>query len=63
MHLLDIYQIKLSGGDPARVQMTFERAVTVSAAEPNANLWLQYGSWLDSKLKIPSVGDPLFIFV
>uniref|UniRef100_A0A915ANK0 RRM domain-containing protein n=1 Tax=Parascaris univalens TaxID=6257 RepID=A0A915ANK0_PARUN len=52
--------IKLSGGDPARVQMTFERAVTVSAAEPNANLWLQYGSWLDSKLKIPSVAVSVY---
>lgn len=37
--------------------MLYERALTESASESNFNLWLQYGWWLDYKLKIRSVSS------
>ncbi|VDN55403.1 unnamed protein product [Dracunculus medinensis] len=52
-HIANLTQIKRS--DPAEIQMLYERALTESASESNFNLWLQYGWWLDYKLKIRSV--------
>lgn len=42
-----------SSGDPARVQILYERAITEF---PVANdLWLSYTQYLDSNLKVPSI--------
>lgn len=42
-----------SSGDPARVQVLYERAITEF---PVANdLWLSYTQYLDSNLKVPSI--------
>lgn len=51
----DYIELEKKEGDPVRVQMMFERALASTASTPNANLWLQYGSWLDSSLKIHSI--------
>jgi hypothetical protein len=42
-----------SSGDPARVQILYERAITEF---PVANdLWLSYTQYLDSNSKVPSI--------
>ncbi|VDM42611.1 unnamed protein product [Toxocara canis] len=58
--LSEYIEMEMQGGDPSRVQMMFERAIVTTASEPKANLWLQYGSWLDSSLKIPSVAVKVY---
>ena len=52
---------EIEKGDPARVQMIFERALVEFPFDPS--LWEDYVRWLDSSLKIHSVKlKKIFIF-
>lgn len=51
-------KVEESGNDPARVQLTYERAV---AAFPVTHyLWLQYGKYLEAVLKSPPAAEALY---
>ncbi|KAI1724998.1 prp18 domain-containing protein [Ditylenchus destructor] len=51
-------QYEIDGGNPARIQMIFERAVTQFPF--SADLWLQYAGWADSSLKISQLILPIY---
>lgn len=46
--------ISFSGGDPCRIQLIFERAITKNCLEQG--LWLKYLTWLDTDFKNHQVG-------
>ncbi|VDD88435.1 unnamed protein product [Enterobius vermicularis] len=58
--LCDYVEFEKKGGDPTRIQMAYERALVASASTPNANLWLEYGAWIDFELKLPSVAVDVY---
>jgi len=49
---------ELKEKDPARIQMIFERAITVHCLD--SSIWSQYLKYLDSTLKISTVSLPVF---
>ncbi|KAI1715542.1 prp18 domain-containing protein [Ditylenchus destructor] len=51
-------QYEIDGGNPARIQMIFERAVTQFPF--SADLWLQYAGWADGSLKISQLILPIY---
>ncbi|VDN26992.1 unnamed protein product [Gongylonema pulchrum] len=58
--LMEYIEFEMQTKDPVRIQMMFERAVCTSADNPNAAVWLQYGNWLDSSLKLPQVSVEVY---
>ncbi|XP_062195601.1 uncharacterized protein LOC133898842 [Phragmites australis] len=51
--LLKYIKFEEAFGDPARVQVLYERAV--SELPVSSDLWMEYTSYLDTTLKVPSV--------
>ncbi|VIO94605.1 conserved hypothetical protein,hypothetical protein [Brugia malayi] len=58
--LMEYINFEMQTNDPARIQMIFERALCAIAASPNSDLWLHYGNWLDSSLKLPQVSTDVY---
>ncbi|VDK82101.1 unnamed protein product [Litomosoides sigmodontis] len=58
--LMEYVDFEMQTNDPARIQMIFERTLCTIAASPNSGLWLQYGNWLDSSLKLPQVSSDVY---
>ncbi|KAK1274923.1 Heterogeneous nuclear ribonucleoprotein 1 [Acorus gramineus] len=52
-HFMTYIKFEESSGDPARVQVLYERAVVEFPI--SSELWLAYTSYLDRKLKVPNV--------
>ncbi|XP_072990552.1 uncharacterized protein [Typha latifolia] len=52
-HFVNYIKFEESCGDPARVQILYERAV--SEFPVSSDLWLGYTSYLDRTLKVPSI--------
>jgi len=57
-HYQDYIDFELKEKDPTRIQMIFERAITIHCLE--ASIWSQYLTYLDSSLKISTVSLPVF---
>ena len=53
MCLLLLLQLEKAQKDPARVQLLYERAVSVFPV--TSELWLQYTRYLETELKVPSL--------
>ncbi|EJW78303.1 hypothetical protein WUBG_10788, partial [Wuchereria bancrofti] len=58
--LMEYIDFEMQTNDPARIQMIFERALCTVAASPSSDLWLHYGNWLDSSLKLPQVSTDVY---
>ncbi|VDM95406.1 unnamed protein product [Thelazia callipaeda] len=58
--LLDYIAFEKHSNDPARIQMIFERSLCTLASYPNSNIWLQYGNWLDTELKLPQISVDVY---
>ncbi|KAL3995359.1 RNA recognition motif family protein [Acanthocheilonema viteae] len=58
--LMEYIAFEMQMNDPARIQMIFERTLCTVAASPNSDLWLQYGNWLDTSLKLPQVSVDVY---
>lgn len=59
--LLQVYlKFEKSSGDPARVQVLYERAVTEFPV--STDLWLDYTKYMDKTLKVFPYCSPLFSF-
>ena len=61
--LLDSYKAylmseKKDGGDPGRISVLYERAITELSLE--SSIWLDYITYLESTIKIEQVLDPVF---
>jgi len=52
-HLLCCVQLEKAQKNPARVQMLYERVV--SSFPVTSQLWLQYGRFLESEIKVPDI--------
>lgn len=48
-----LLQLEKAQKDPARVQLLFERAVSVFPV--TSELWLQYTRYLETELKVPAL--------
>jgi len=57
-HFQHYIDFELKEKEPPRIQMIFERAITVHCLE--SSVWSQYLKYLDSSLKIPTVSLPVF---
>jgi len=57
-HFQEYIKFELKENDPTRIQMIFERAITIHCLE--SSLWSEYLTYLDSSLKISSVSLPVF---
>lgn len=51
--LLSLLQLEKAQKDPARVQLLYERAVSVFPV--TSELWLQYTRYLETELKVPTL--------
>uniref|UniRef100_A0A1I7VQM3 RRM domain-containing protein n=1 Tax=Loa loa TaxID=7209 RepID=A0A1I7VQM3_LOALO len=58
--LMEYIDFEMQTNDPARIQMIFERTLCTFAASPSSDLWLQYGNWLDSSLKLSQVSVDVY---
>ncbi|KAJ0972197.1 hypothetical protein J5N97_020156 [Dioscorea zingiberensis] len=52
-HLMNYIKFEESSGDPARVQILYERAI--SELPVSSDLWVGYTSYVDRTLKVPNV--------
>jgi len=57
-HFQEYIKFELKENDPTRIQMIFERAITIHCLE--SSLWSEYLTYLDSSLKISTVSLPVF---
>jgi len=57
-HFQEYIDFELKEKEPPRIQMIFERAITVHCLE--SSVWSQYLTYLDSSLKISTVSLPVF---
>ncbi|CAG9534393.1 unnamed protein product [Cercopithifilaria johnstoni] len=58
--LTEYIAFEMQTNDPARIQMIFERTLCTAANSPISDLWLQYGNWLDTSLKLPQVSVDVY---
>jgi len=58
-HFQQYIDFELKEKEPPRIQMIFERAITVHCLE--SSVWSQYLTYLDSNLKISTVSLPVFL--